>query len=57
MKKSIINIVDRLKLAVKKIMFVSDRLSYIVLTGRWGNVVVLNTHAPMIRFITEKKNS
>jgi hypothetical protein len=32
--------------AGKRVMFVSDRLSYIILTGRWCNIVVLNVHAP-----------
>ena len=26
--------------------FVSDRVSYIVLRGRWCNIIVLNVHAP-----------
>jgi hypothetical protein len=26
--------------------FVSDRKSYIVLRGRWCNIIVLNAHAP-----------
>ena len=32
--------------AVKKVEFVSDRVSYIVLRGRWCNIIVLNMHAP-----------
>jgi len=32
--------------AIKRVEFVSDRLSYIVLVGRWCNTVVLNVHAP-----------
>jgi len=32
--------------AVKRAEFVSDRMSYIVLRGRWCNIVVLNVHAP-----------
>ena len=32
--------------AVKRVEFVSDRVSYIVLTGRWCNIIVLNVHAP-----------
>ena len=31
---------------MKRVEFVSDRLSYIVLIGRWRNVVVVNVHAP-----------
>jgi hypothetical protein len=26
--------------------FISDRLSYIILRGRWFNIIVLNVHAP-----------
>jgi endonuclease/exonuclease/phosphatase family metal-dependent hydrolase len=36
---------------VKKVEFVSDRMSYIVLRGRWCNIIVLNGHAP-----AEEKN-
>ena len=32
--------------AVKRVDFVSDRVSYIVLRGRWCNIIVLNVHAP-----------
>jgi hypothetical protein len=32
--------------AVKSVEFVSDRMSYIVLRGRWCNIVVLNVHEP-----------
>ena len=35
----------RIVSAVKRVEFVSDRLSYIVLRGRWRNIVV-NVHAP-----------
>ena len=28
------------------IEFVSDRLSYIVLKGRWLHIIVVNVHAP-----------
>ena len=36
---------------VKRVEFVSDRLSYIVLGGRYHNTNVVNVHAP----IQEKK--
>jgi hypothetical protein len=26
--------------------FISDRMSYIILIGRWCNIIVLNVHAP-----------
>jgi exonuclease III len=32
--------------AVKRVEFVSDRMSYIILRGRWCNFIVLNAHAP-----------
>jgi hypothetical protein len=31
--------------AVRRVGFVSDRMSYIMLTGCWCNIVVLNVHA------------
>ena len=31
---------------MKRAEFVSDRLSYIVLRGRWRNIIVVNVHAP-----------
>jgi hypothetical protein len=30
---------------VKRIVFVSDKLSYIILRGRWGGIIFLNIHA------------
>jgi hypothetical protein len=32
--------------AVKRAEFVSDRMSYIILRGRWCHIIVLNFHAP-----------
>ena len=32
--------------AVKRVEFVSDRMSYIDLRGRWCNIIVINVHAP-----------
>jgi exonuclease III len=37
---------QRIVSAIKRVEFVSDRMSYIVLRGRWCNIVVLNAHAP-----------
>jgi hypothetical protein len=31
--------------AVKRVEFVSDRMSYVVSRGRWCNIIVLNVHA------------
>jgi hypothetical protein len=32
--------------AVKRVEFVSDRVSYIILTGHWCHIIVLNVHGP-----------
>ena len=32
--------------AVKGVEFVNDRMSYIILTGRWCNIIVWNVHNP-----------
>jgi hypothetical protein len=32
--------------AVKRVEFVSDRMSYIILRSRWCQVIVLNVNAP-----------
>jgi hypothetical protein len=32
--------------ADKGVEFVSDRMSYIILRGRWCHIIVLNAHAP-----------
>jgi hypothetical protein len=37
---------QRIVSAIKRMEFVSDRMSYIVLRGRWCNIIVLNAHAP-----------
>ena len=36
----------RIVSAVKRVEFVSDGVSYIVLRGHWCNIIVLNMHAP-----------
>ena len=42
---------------MKRIEFVSDRLSYIVLRGRWHNIIVVNVHAPYEEKSDESKDS
>ena len=37
---------QRIASAVKRVEFVSDRVLYIVLSGRWCNIIVRNVHAP-----------
>jgi hypothetical protein len=36
----------RIVSAVKRVQFVSDRMLYIILRGRWCHIIVLNVHAP-----------
>ncbi|PNF16047.1 hypothetical protein B7P43_G04596 [Cryptotermes secundus] len=36
----------RIVSAVKRVKFVSDRISYIILKGRWCDIIVMNVHAP-----------
>jgi hypothetical protein len=36
----------RIVSAVKRVEFVSDRMSYIILKGCWCNIIVLNVHGP-----------
>ena len=47
----------RLVTAVKRIEFVSDRLSYILLKGRWLHIIVVNIHAPSEEKVEEVKDS
>jgi hypothetical protein len=42
---------QRIVSAFKRVEFVSDRMSYMVLRGRWGNIIFLNAIAP-----TEEKS-
>ena len=46
----------RIVSAVKRVEFVSDRLSYMVLRGRWHNIIV-NVHAPSEEKSEESKDS
>jgi hypothetical protein len=32
--------------AVKRVEFVNDRISYVILRGHWFHIIVLNVHAP-----------
>jgi hypothetical protein len=43
---------QRIVPVVKRVEYVSDRMSCIVLRGRWCNIVVLNVHA-----LTEEKSN
>ena len=46
----------RIVSAVKRVEFVSDRLSYIVLRGHWHNIIVVNAHAPSEEKSEESKD-
>jgi len=48
---------QRIVSAVKRVEFVSDRASYIVLRGRWCNIIVLNVHAPSEETSDDSKDS
>jgi hypothetical protein len=37
---------NRIISAVKRVEFVTDRMSYIILKGRWCDIFILNVHAP-----------
>jgi hypothetical protein len=43
--------------AVKRVEFVSDRMSYIILRGHWCHIVVLNVHVPTEDKIYDVKDS
>jgi exonuclease III len=43
--------------AVKRVEIVSDRMSYIILRGRWCHIIVLNVHAPTEDKTDDVKNS
>jgi len=47
----------RVILAVKRVEFVSDRMSYIVLRGCWCDIIGLNVHAPPENKRDDSKNS
>jgi hypothetical protein len=47
----------RIMSAVKKVEFVSDRMSYIILRGRCCHVIVLNVHAPTVDKTDDVKDS
>jgi hypothetical protein len=47
----------RIVSADKRVEFVSDRVSYIVLRGRWCNIIILNVHVPSEEKSDELKDS
>jgi len=47
----------RIASAVKRVEFVSDKESYIILGCRWCNIIVLNMHAPSEEKSDDSKDS
>ena len=47
----------RIVSAVKRVQFVSVRMSYIVLRGRWCNIFVLNVRVPSEEKSDDSKDS
>jgi hypothetical protein len=47
----------RIMSAFKSVEFVSDRMSYIILKGRWCHIIVLNVHAPTVDKTDDVKDS
>jgi len=45
----------RIVSAVKRVEFVSDRLSYIVLRGRWRNIIVVNVQHKVRKKVMSQK--
>jgi hypothetical protein len=41
----------------KRVEFVSDRMSYIIIRGRWCHIIVLNVHAPTDDIYDDVKDS
>ena len=50
-------LIHRTVSAVQTVEFVSNRMSYIVLKGRWSNIIVLNVHAPSEEKTNDSKDS
>jgi hypothetical protein len=43
--------------AVKRVESMNDRMSHIILRGRWCHIIVLNVHAPTEDKTDDVKNS
>jgi hypothetical protein len=46
----------RIMSAVMRVEFVRDRMSYIILRGRWCNIIVVDVHAPIANKIDDIKD-
>jgi hypothetical protein len=42
--------------AVKRVEFITDRMSYIILRGRWCDIIVLNVHASTQEKVDDMKD-
>jgi hypothetical protein len=47
----------RITSAVKRVEFVSDRMSYIILRGHWCHIIVLNVQTPTEDKINDVKDT
>jgi hypothetical protein len=47
----------RILSAVKRVEFISDRMSYIILRGRWCSIIVLSSHVPVEENSDDSKDS
>jgi hypothetical protein len=47
----------RIVSAVNRVEFVSDRVTYVVLSGCWLNIIVLTVHAPSEKKSGDSKDS
>jgi hypothetical protein len=48
---------ERTVSAIKRVEFISDRMTYIMLRGCWCNIIVLNAHAPTEEKCDDSKDS
>jgi hypothetical protein len=48
---------NKIMSAFKRVEFISDRMSYIIVRGRWFHIIVLNVHAPTEDKIDDVKDS
>jgi len=54
---AVLFVYHRIVSAVKRVEFISDRVSYIVLRVHWCNIIILNVHAPSEEKSDDSKHS
>jgi len=54
---TVVCVQHRVASAGKRVEFVSGRMLYVVLRGRWCNIIVLNVHAPSEEKSDDSKDS